>query len=343
MASIARFLFLVLLSILCRSIATNGIRKDALVNVHGGRVLRNALNTNNRNAETKRSARNTLLVYIFSDTDPMYIDNFDFFVNNGLSRHVDYVFVIQENPDMSNSTRARLTSVLEKVPPQSIVLTHKNECYDTGTFGWALSHSLVSPLLSSYKYFLMLNSSVRGPFLQPFFPKRHDWHRFLTNLFGGPTNVHLAGASISCEGMFSPRRNAKRQSPHVQSWLLALDKPGLDLVMKDGHSFACHKNREDAIWHGELGTSDLMLRNGYNIACLLGPYQGVDWRLEQHRFCNHQINPMMGHSFYGTVLSPFATVFTKYKHIQTVLERSASMYEAYMLTTRMYEGNRAQF
>lgn len=291
-------------------------------------------------AGTKHSTRDTLLIYIFSDTDPMYMDNFDFFVTNGLSRNVDYIFVVQENPNITKQSQKRLTSILMKVPPRSIVLPHKNKCYDTGTFGWALTHPSVSPLVPSYKYFVMLNSSVRGPFLQPFFPRRQDWHRLLTGMFGGPTNVHLVGATISCEGTFSARRNAWRQSPHVQSWLLALDRPGLALLMKDGRSFACHKDREDAIWHGELGTSDLMLRYGYNIACLLGPYQGVDWRLEGNHRCNNEKNPMMGHSFYGTVLSPFATVFTKYKHIQSVLERSDAMYEAYMMTTKMYDGDR---
>ena len=46
---------------------------------------------------------------------------------------------------------------------------HQNECFDWGSYGWILQ--LIKPLqLSTYTYFVFLNSSIRGPFLPVYWP-----------------------------------------------------------------------------------------------------------------------------------------------------------------------------
>ena len=55
-----------------------------------------------------------------------------------------------------------------KLPSNARVLTHANQCYDWGTFGWLLRSGEVN--VQKYKYFVLLNSSVRGPFLPPYVP-----------------------------------------------------------------------------------------------------------------------------------------------------------------------------
>jgi hypothetical protein len=52
---------------------------------------------------------------------------------------------------------------LPTLPPNARYIFHSNECFDWGTFGWALSTQAVE--LSKYKYFIFMNSSIRGPFL----------------------------------------------------------------------------------------------------------------------------------------------------------------------------------
>ena len=42
-------------------------------------------------------------------------------------------------------------------------IEHSNQCYDWGSFGWALESESADVL--KYKYFIFLNSSVRGPFM----------------------------------------------------------------------------------------------------------------------------------------------------------------------------------
>ena len=52
---------------------------------------------------------------------------------------------------------------LPKLPPNARYAFHENNCFDWGTFGWAIQTQHLE--LSRYKFFVFLNSSVRGPFL----------------------------------------------------------------------------------------------------------------------------------------------------------------------------------
>lgn len=58
---------------------------------------------------------------------------------------------------------------LPPLPSNAQYVHHANECYDWGSFGWLLRER-VDPLL--YAYFLLVNSSVRGPYLPAWLPVR---------------------------------------------------------------------------------------------------------------------------------------------------------------------------
>ena len=66
---------------------------------------------------------------------------------------------------------------LPPLPTNARYVLHNNECYDWGTFGWALTTQGIN--VDKYSYFIFMNSSVRGPFVptyikvQPFEPALH--------------------------------------------------------------------------------------------------------------------------------------------------------------------------
>ena len=137
------------------------------------------------------------------------------------------------------------------------IIAHENSCYDWGTFGWALKRPEANK--RPYKFWLLVNSSVRGPFVHPastsaavaaaaafsssssspssslltadpLFPII-PWHAILTSRLRGA--VHAAGPVISCEP--SPYRGQAPQgpwavNPHVQSWAIALDAEALEVL-----------------------------------------------------------------------------------------------------------------
>ena len=61
---------------------------------------------------------------------------------------------------------------LEEVilPGNARLLYHDNECYDWGTLGWIMAAGIAD--VEDYKHFVMINSSVRGPYAPPFQPVR---------------------------------------------------------------------------------------------------------------------------------------------------------------------------
>lgn len=71
---------------------------------------------------------------------------------------------------------------------------------------------------------------------------------------------------------------------------------GLQVLLKDRHVFACHKDRWDTIYYSELGSSLAILQAGYNIDCLMLRYQGVDWRSKANWDCNSRYAVTPGHA-----------------------------------------------
>ena len=57
---------------------------------------------------------------------------------------------------------------LPDLPSNARYIFHDNVCYDWGTFGWALSSAVAD--VSSYKFIVFMNSSIRGPHLPAYWP-----------------------------------------------------------------------------------------------------------------------------------------------------------------------------
>jgi hypothetical protein len=121
---------------------------------------------------------------------------------------------------------------------------------------------------------MMLNSSVRGPFLPPYLVRasrptrcrRHSmapstlrwvssrwcalqghltWHRLFTERLS--SDVLMVGPTVSCEG--TPNRlnfSDIRQNPHVQSYVLALNRVGPSWVGRARSPQAARRHRPSA-------------------------------------------------------------------------------------------------
>lgn len=250
-------------------------------------------------------ATDTLVVYIFSNTDPEYIENLRFFAQFGMQQGdgCDYVVVVQED--------GKELPALPQLPPNARYLRHPNQCYDWGTIGWVFAMGQADP--QQYKYFIFMNSSVRGPFIPPYAKNSTRWQDLLINKLSD--RVKLVGPTISCEG--SPYQgNVKgewRANPHVQSYVLATDQVGFKVWQKDENVFKCWESMWDVIWHGELGSSLAMLNAGYNLDSFMMRYQGVDWLNHDNWACNKQHNPYGEYYYDGISLNPFEVLFVKMK------------------------------
>lgn len=160
--------------------------------------------------------------------------------------HVDFVFVVNGE---STATFPSADNVL--------VIRRENTCYDFGSWGIGLQN--LEQKLHTYKYFVFLNSSVRGPFLPIYFPQEQHWTSIFTNLI--TKQEKLVGLAINCPD------GVGRTFIHVQSMLFATDWQTLQLLRADG-IFHCSTTYQQAM-RVEGDMSKLVLDKGYNLGSVL--------------------------------------------------------------------------
>jgi hypothetical protein len=123
------------------------------------------------NGEIEAAAQKEVLVVYAYHENENALANARFFIKHALHNHADFLFLI--NGD----------SILEKeiptyLPNVQMRLRH-NLCYDLGSSGQVLLENN-RHLVQKYKKFILLNSSIRGPFLPVW--SRDCWTDIYTNM-----------------------------------------------------------------------------------------------------------------------------------------------------------------
>ena len=252
----------------------------------------------------------TLVVYAYYEADAVARANLEFFLRVGVGSvedpQVDYILVVNGG-----------TLTLEVPPLANLrVLRRPNENYDSGAYAHALAGAD-----ADYDYIILINSSVRGPFLPTYLaasPSSFHWTQTLTALI--TAEVKWAGTTINCD-----------RTPHVQTQVVVTDPVGLAIVQKAG-AFAATPNFAEAIRVWELGSSTAILEAGFNIGSLMTRYRGVDFRDDAYRSCNAKRNPALPGSNDGLELDPFEVVFVKSKTtISLAHDHMVRRYSDYLL------------
>ena len=138
-----------------------------------------------------------------------------------------------------------LPSAGQTNPQRQLSGCHSPVCGTWGTYG-----ALLSKLdTARYKFFVLLNSSVRGPFLPSYIPVNcctkvvpppeliwglwslcimhgaqalTPWHRLLTLQLTG--EVHLLGPVLSCQASLRNDTGQRRSNPYVPADVVAMDQ-----------------------------------------------------------------------------------------------------------------------
>lgn len=247
----------------------------------------------------------TLIIYTYFET-PAYARNLDFFFRVGLP-------AVRGRADVVLVVNGGVCSV--PIPQGVAVLPRENTGYDAA----AWSAALLAVDVNAYERFILMNCTVRGPFLPPW-ADGVCW----ADLFLGRLNdqVRAVGTTI----------NVARGSAHIQTMLIATDRAGLQIWAQAGlvgtlAPFVPHPGGYaiDLAWigdaqrieaiHREIDFSQSLVRAGYNIACMLHAYQGVDFRApyDPALLANEQVHgdPSFQGGYFGTTPHPFEVVFIK--------------------------------
>ncbi|KAL0054031.1 hypothetical protein WJX82_002656 [Trebouxia sp. C0006] len=124
-------------------------------------------------------------------------------------------------------------------------------------------------LLQRYKYFVVINNGMRGPFARANQGMElHHWTQpFIDQL---NSHVKLVGPYLSCE-----------IKVHVQGPFLVMDRVGVQYLLDIWGG--CWSDHQTDIENGEVGLSQAILADGYNIASMQHEYLGLDFRQQPDR------------------------------------------------------------
>ncbi|CAL5227685.1 g10693 [Coccomyxa viridis] len=159
-----------------------------------------------------------------------------------------------------------------------------------------------------YRHFILLNSSVRGPFYPSYMGTSWQWTQAFTDRL--VDDVKLVSSSLVC----LPEVDAGGLGPKAESWAFAADAEALQLLAGAGvfSMRTCKLCDDGVVVMGEYGLSTVLLNAGHNIATLMSMYPvGTDWRDERHWRCNNNAHPSRHGTYDGISMHPFETVFLK--------------------------------
>lgn len=186
-----------------------------------------------------------LIIYAYYETADSR-RNLGFFCRHAITPFRDRQYVIVING---------VCSIEDQIPKfeNVMVMRRGNAGFDFGA--WA--HAMRQLPIEQFDYFLLLNSSVTGPFL-PLYQDASHWPELFVAMLND--RVKLAGITI----------NVYQGEPIVQSMLLATDRVGLHLLISNGIFSGNDQDASkwDVIVRREVFSSKIILAAGLAVDCL---------------------------------------------------------------------------
>jgi hypothetical protein len=232
-----------------------------------------------------------VVIYVYHIKDA----NVEFFRENGIHQHpqIDYIMVRNRVDFKTKQTRKR-TIIINNT--RVVFLERANISIDWGAYMYGLSQINKD----DYDYFVFINSTVCGPFVNHV--PQENWPFIFTDRLNG--KVAMCGATI----------NNTKNTPHVQSMCFCFDHRALDVFYDTGIFWRQHTrkvDKETLIAEHEMRTGEVLFQHGYNIDCMLYCYRGRNWKQDQKWEKGILYDFWHPRAYYGDDIHPLETVFIK--------------------------------
>ena len=111
--------------------------------------------------------------------------------------------------------------------------------------------------------FVLMNATVRGPYVSPYVRDTISWHKYFTRRFDEAPNLALVGTAMTCEVV-----------PHIQSYFLVVDQRALAIArdLWECPTFDPRVNNDDRIAYvrkNEIGFGETLAKRDSRFALLL--------------------------------------------------------------------------
>ncbi len=242
-------------------------------------------------------------LYAYYEKDDKYKENLQFFINNGLLDEIDYYFIINGDCSVNIPNKDNIK-----------IIKRENKGFDFGAYSCAIQNHLNK----EYDYYIFMNTSVKGPYLKD----NIKWYEPFISLFN--EDVKIVGTTINIFSVDEYEGNKLNEIynheipfTHIQSMFFIMDSEYYK-YLKSNNFFDEEKinqinNINDIITNYEFGLSQLALKNGWNINCILDKYKNLDYRTVKT-----DINPTSNYgdpyhinAYFGKTIDPYDVIFFK--------------------------------
>jgi hypothetical protein len=258
------------------------------------------------------------ILYAYREKNFDCICNLDFFLKFGFYQdaNVDYIFIV-------NGYHTVQFPCAKNVK----VIVRENRGFDFKAWDLGLKR-----LTQDYKYYIFLNTSIRGPFFPHYLSNdvmfEYRWYTPFLNLLKANSDTKLVGPTINVitpNSVWNPLGN--KVCPVVQSYLFAMDNECLTFLKESALFETVYDNMYDVCIKQEVEMSIRVLSKGWNINCLVPEYQNRDYRTLTTIF-NPAANVTEGEiaftregTCFGRTIHPYEVLFVKANrglHLPTV-------------------------
>jgi hypothetical protein len=215
-------------------------------------------------------------IYAYYEKNDLYKSNFEYFLKNAILNNVDYYIIINGICTVNIEQRNNI-----------IIFKRNNVGFDFSAYSNA-----IFKIDKNYEYYFFLNTSVRGPYLHN---NNKPWTSYFLDLF--KNNTKIVGTTINIftskaynGNDFVKLYGDKNVYSHVQTMFFCIDNECLNYLKninffneKECNNFI---NIKDLISLKEIGLSQIILNNGWNINSILEKYRDIDYRT-----LSYNINP----------------------------------------------------
>jgi hypothetical protein len=248
------------------------------------------------------SGNRYVCIYAYYEKNEEYKDNLEYFLEKGgIQPDIDYYIVVNgkcslDIPDLSNVR----------------IIYRENKGFDFA--GW--QHIIKNYILRPYDYYICLNSSVRGPY-----PENRPWLDQFLPLFESGKDVKMVGTSINIfdsEFWVDMKSIYNKDAPysHIQSMFFILNREGFDYLNEigffdDEDDLVEKNNMNHMILYKEVMMSQLIIKHGWNINCILPKYRDLDYREVKYNINPSGCDPYYRGAYFGGTIQPEEVVFYK--------------------------------
>ena len=247
----------------------------------------------------------TAIVYHYYEKDSKYRDNLIYFLSVGILEAHDYYIVIAGGCTIELPLKENIFY---------IKTSNKNNDYG----GYSEFIKTAAQKLQNYKFFIFVNSSVRGPFLPNYSPS--DWTvPFIKKL---SNDTHLVGSTINVLPIHSVYSKILGETSsylppftHVQTTSYALTSEALNYLVSLGfYDIDRFMSKDEVIAFYELRLSREIIKNGWNFSSITPLYDCIDYRNQKEFTENDSAvngDVLFKKGFMGRTLNPYDLIFIK--------------------------------